>query len=214
MIFATGDSHAHHSFLDIEGVTVFPPYGFQSVTMHKVGRDKLEFLDLKQAGIPSDSTVIFLFGEVDCRCHVKRQIEEKGRTMEEVIDTLVDNYVDCIRKNQILLPQLTIILASVVPPVRRLEYEALNGPLNNGFPFVGTDAERSAFTRYMNNRLAQHAKANDWTFLDIHSEYADVDGMFRYELSDKCVHVGNRAGVRKALQLAAVDVGDALYVRT
>lgn len=195
MLVATGDSHAHHSFLNIEGIAVYPEYGFQGITMHKVGRDKLGFLNLKGAGIAGDSTVIFLFGEVDCRSHVKRQISEKGRSMDEVICTLVDEYVDCIRQNCALLPRLGVVLASVVPPVRRLEYEACN----EGYPFVGTDEERSAFTRYMNGRLAERSKENGWTYLDIYSEYADEAGMMRYDLSDKCVHIGDRSGVRKVL---------------
>ena len=51
---------------------------FGSKTMHSIGRDGLMALNLKNFGVSEGDVAVFVFGEVDARCHVGKQHVLKG----------------------------------------------------------------------------------------------------------------------------------------
>jgi hypothetical protein len=61
--------------------------------LHRVGRDGIPALmqqaQRKSHGTPErDDVLVLIAGEVDCRCHVHRQINEHGRPEETVLHDL------------------------------------------------------------------------------------------------------------------------------
>ena len=178
-IYFYGDSHGESSF---KGFSLPHECRIEkSCTMHRVGRDK-EIPNWKPCS-PRD-TLVFTFGEVDCRAHIGKQIE-LGRTEEEVIDTLTKDYIDTVRR----VSQCRVIIVAVIPPTARKDYE-VSVP-NGGFPFVSSDEERVRYTKSVNNHLYELCRQNSFIFFNPYDPYTREDGCLQRELSDGNVHVGD-----------------------
>jgi hypothetical protein len=159
--------------------------------MHRVGRDKM---------IPNwkpcsqRDTVVFAFGEVDCRAHIGKQIE-LGRTENEVIDTLTKEYIDTICS----VTNSRVIVVAVIPPTARKDYES--SVVNCGFPFVSSDEDRVRYTRSVNNHLFELCRKYNFIFFDPYEPYTREDGCLRRELSDGNVHIGDTRKVLESFKI-------------
>jgi len=180
MIYLYGDSHSRESFKGLP----FPHESRteNSVTMHRIGRDKV-IVNWKPCNVVD--TCIFVYGEVDCRAHIGKQIA-LGRTEEEVINTLTTEYIDTIKR----VTNCKVIVVSVIPPTTRREYEA-EVLIDPGFPFESSDEDRVRYTKLVNNRLCELCHQNNFIFFTPYAEYTREDGCLRRELSDGNVHVGD-----------------------
>jgi hypothetical protein len=176
-IYTFGDSHANFGWQSIPNVkiTTFGPR-----TMHTFGKERQNFA----AEVPPGSIVVFCFGEVDCRCHVK-----KHQPWHETIDRLVEDYLQAVAVNAAVDKETWIF--NVPPPPRK------KGAIEfSQFPFEGTDEERLAYANYMNDRL----RAGPFPFIDVYSRYADEQGFLRMDLSDGHVHITDDRFLREWLE--------------
>ena len=168
MIQTIGDSHCWNAWLKIPGVitnTMGP------MLMYSLGLSKPILVNK----IPKDDTVIFCWGEIDCRCHV-----HKFQPWKETIDKLVKNYLDAIRVNAEI--NKNILIFNVVPPPRKEGAQE-----NLAFPFLGSDEERLSYVKYMNKKLSE----SEFVFIDVYDKYADSDGFLNMEYSDNHVHIAD-----------------------
>ena len=179
MIYTFGDSHAAHSFRNIKEVITGPMTG---ITMHRVGRDGMIAKYCIHQNIKPHDTLIWCFGEIDVRCHIKKQ-EDLGREIDEIISELVEKYILTIIKNIEKTPCLMYIM-SIVPPIDKDKVIE-----NKDFPFIGTNQERANFTLKINQLLKKKCAEHNIKYFDIHSDYVDENGMLKFELSDKNVHI-------------------------
>lgn len=166
MIYTVGDSHCWHAWLKIPGVitnTMGP------MLMHSFGLSKSIIVN----NFPKEASVVFCWGEIDCRCHV-----HKYQPWQETIDILVKNYLDTIRLNSEINKK--ILIYNVVPPPHREKASE-----NAAFPFLGSDQERLSYVLYINKKL----KESEFTFIDVYDKYADKDGFLNMSLSDNHVHI-------------------------
>ena len=110
MIIITGDSHSFFNFknLDTPHINIQPG----SLTMHRVGRDK-EIVYFKDEYLSKDNIFMICYGEIDNRCHIHKQVLQ-GRHPDEIIKTLVKEYIETIRK--VITTYKAIIIVAVVPP--------------------------------------------------------------------------------------------------
>jgi len=131
-----------------------------------------------------------VYGEIDCRCHIQRQIDA-GRDEDQIIEELVTKYVAIVRKAASITGARAIILG-VIPPTEQAEYEHLNGPITHEFPFVGTDADRVRYTKKVNTLLEKMSSSNESTYLYLYpyGKYERENGTLKYEYSDNLVHLG------------------------
>lgn len=137
-----------------------------------------------------DDVVVLSYGEVDCRCHIQKQINT-GRNEDDVINELVDTYFQTIRNN---IPETRkIIIVGVIPPTKQYDFEKLHGPILHQFPFVGTDQDRVRYTWKVNKRLKEHSIAHNYIYFNPYAFYTRDDGTLKYELSDKNVHLGDNS---------------------
>lgn len=111
-IHVMGDSHCDE-FGHISNTCL---HWMGPVTMHRVGRDSLSVLNLKSFDVSDGDTAIFCFGEIDARCHIQKQVEKHNRSLEEVIATLTEKYIETIKKNRDLFNNLTCVVYCVTPP--------------------------------------------------------------------------------------------------
>ena len=145
MIYIYGDSHSNAGFSEL--ALANKNYSKSSITMFRIGRDNI-IINYNQDEVTSDDIVCLVYGEVDCRCHVQRQID-LGRNEDDIIFELVNNYFKTIKNN--IKSYKKIIVIGVIPQVNKsLFEEAFGGPITHDFPFVGTDEDRVRFTKKIN----------------------------------------------------------------
>lgn len=193
-----GDSHAHcccmglGSFFSAD-ITFYSNHEY-SKTMHRIGRDKHLINCDPQVIDKENDVVIILYGEVDCRCHIGRQVL-KGRDLAEIVNTLVGSYINTIIQYGF---RHTIVMA-VPPPVPRKDYEDRNGPITHHLPMVGNDEERLLYTIKVNEKLKSKCQEHNLHFVDPFDSYKRADGFMDYSKSDGNIHIGNNKEVLKIL---------------
>ncbi len=187
MLYIYGDSH---SFFSFKNLTI--PYETRhqfSITMFRVGRDNT-IINFNPAEHDSESIICVAYGEVDCRCHIRRQIK-LFRTEDSVIRELVTNYFRTLQNN--IKNVKKVIVVGVIPPTRRYDYESLNGPITHQFPFVGTDSDRVRYTLKVNALIERFCNMHGYIYFNPYAYYTRDDGTLKYEFSDKNVHLGDNS---------------------
>ena len=98
-LYTVGDSHCN-IFQKSKYITKVHWVG--GLTMHRIGRDLINFKSIDVCiiepvhySIPNDGIVLVSFGEIDVRNHIHKQVE-LGRDIQEICNTLVCNYIECI----------------------------------------------------------------------------------------------------------------------
>jgi hypothetical protein len=177
-IHTIGDSHSMFGWRNIPGVIVHhigPKLAFS------VGRDGLAIPP--EFGIQGGDTVVFSFGEIDCRCHIHKHVTPETSYME-IIDSIVSAYIGRILELSASLPGVRCCIYNVVPPVQRhMSAE------NKQYPFLGSDEERRSYTLYFNAALAAACVTHGFTFVDIYDAYATPEKYLNRAHSDGHVHI-------------------------
>lgn len=184
-IYFFGDSHVEKSFKNLHiSHHMLETY---SITMHRIGRDNIIPKFVNNFNSP-DSIFVICYGEVDCRCHIGRQILA-GREEDEIINTLALSYFNTIKNN--IHTYKKIIICGIIPPTRQHELEEVHGPITHEFPFVGTDIERIIYTNKLNKKLEELCTLEKYIFFNPYSFYKNSDDTLNFELSDTCGHIGH-----------------------
>lgn len=184
MIYIYGDSHACNSFdsLPLKHENCY----CSSITMFRIGRDNI-IINFNKDIIKSNDTIVLVYGEVDCRCHIHRQIN-LGHNEDSVINDLVNKYFQTIQNNTKDI-DVNIIIVGVIPPTRKEDYEFFNKKVNNEFPFIGTDEDRVRYTNKVNKLLEELSIQNKFIYFDPYDYYKNIDGTLNHELSDTFNHI-------------------------
>ncbi len=199
MIYIYGDSHAKFLFSRIQLPHVMN-YTV-GITMHRVGRDN-QIINFDTTFHEHDTTLCFVFGEIDCRHHIRRQIN-KGRDEDEIIQTLVGKYIDAVSDNIRLCKQVFII--GIVPTTSQSDFDQIHGIQDeSGFAFSGTEEDRIRFTQKMNDGLNTLCNKHGFTFLAPYDFYKGDDGCLIRKYSDSTVHIRNNTAFLKSFTEARV----------
>lgn len=184
MIHTFGDSHCMAGWEDCSNVE---HHHLGAILCHTFGTENLERCDISKYGIEDGDSVVFCFGEIDCRCHIKKHINRKN-TYHNIIDCIVLNYVEsiAININKCEANIKNICIYNIVPPVERH-----NTAENRRYPFVGTDEERKQYAIYFNECLKLKCDENKWLFVDVYNDYCDTNGFLNKQFSDDNVHIKN-----------------------
>ena len=192
-----GDSHAHLSFrnlqLDHRNLFQF------SRTMFRIGRDN-QIVNFIPNQISRDRIFCLAYGEVDVRGHVGKQVHY-GRHHENVCKELVNAYLLTIQRS--IIEYKAIVIVAISPPTASKDHEQCNihnegngGPI----PFIGTDSDRVIYRNRMNELLEEGCSKLGYVFFNPYDPYTREDGTLKYELSDKCIHVGQNAHILNEFQ--------------
>jgi hypothetical protein len=185
MIFTYGDSHANRNFLNAQINKQIIDKHQSSVTMFRIGRDNI-IINFDKNDHNDSSILCFNYGEVDCRCHIKRQIN-LGKNEDDIINDLVENYFITINNN--IKYYKKIIIVAIIPPTKKIELESIHGEITHEFPFVGTDDERVRYTEKMNNLLKIYCNKYNFVYFDPFYFYKRDDGTIKFELTDTIGHL-------------------------
>lgn len=197
-VYALGDSHSGTLHPWCESIN-FGAETIYSLTSGKIDNHFKVFQDQKM--LVKDGLWVFCFGEIDIRCHVHKQIHVKGRNEDEVLTSLVDGY---LKKINVLHNDIAVM--SVVPPCyydnRKSEVDA--DPASLIYQIVGSDEDRSRYTRKLNDYMEEQCVLMGIPYLDIYGLYKDERGMLPVDVSDGNVHILNRGKVGEFLK--AIDL--------
>lgn len=195
-----GDSHAYFCFSNASVPSVFAEnsvfcidqtdsascrpisiHYMGPVTMHRVGRDGLQALDIRNS-VQEGDTVVFVFGEIDVRCHIGKQRDEKERAQQDLIQELVQGYMKTIAENVSTYSSIDIVIMSPVPPMD-------TPPEKISLPIYGSLQDRVTVNNALCDELKYLCDVKGYYFLDIRPEFANFDGSLNWDLSDGIVHV-------------------------
>lgn len=181
-----GDSHS------INGWTQIIQHHLGAVLCYSFGKDKLNRCDIRNYNIKDGDTIVFCFGEIDCRCHIHKHIKDTI-TYQDIINDIIDNYFEAIELN-VSISQIkikNICVYNVVPPVQKY-----NTSENPDFPYLGTDEERKQYVLYFNKKIKEKCIEKKYIFFDIYDKYIDENGFLSKALSDGNVHISNGVHIR------------------
>ena len=147
------------------------------------GREKVE--EVLRMAVPPGAPVLFLFGEIDCRCHLLRQAEKQGRPSAALAEECADVYFDAVLELAGGRPVLFCSLPASTQ--KRLE------GAEEEFPTVGTCLDRNALIRAFHAHLAERCQAKGVAFVDFFDSLVDESGVpFCCFFRDK-IHLPQRA---------------------
>lgn len=189
-VIVFGDSHSKACFSRILRCRV---QWLGPVTMHRVGRDGMAFLDIRRHGVRPTDTTVFVFGEIDVRVHVARQRDERGRPVEAEVDRLARAYVAAVAANRAASPHARTLVAAAIPPSDTLSTA-------QKYPIYGPLSERVDITRRLNAAVREHAAGAGIGFLDLYTPFAGPDGSLDIKYSDYDHHI------HEDLQIIVEDV--------
>lgn len=178
-IHTIGDSHSRFGFRDIPNIQI---HDTSSKLCFSIGRDGI---NLKEYNINNGDTVIFCFGEIDCRCHVNKHITETNN-YKQIIDSIINNYFIKIKEAIYTYNNLKTVIYNVVPPVQKSKVRE-----NPTVPYLGTDEERKEYVLYFNSKLQEKCIEYNFIFFNIYHNYTDKNGFLNKSLSDGNVHINN-----------------------
>jgi hypothetical protein len=187
-IHTFGDSHARFGFDKIDNIQV---HDIGPVLCYSFGKEKLERLNIKNYPVKCEDTVIFCFGEIDCRCHIHKHVTPEN-PYTVIIDDIIENYIDAIHLNK----TSKVCVYNVVPPVSRY-----NTSENRQHPYLGTDDDRKNYVLYFNQKLKERCIEENFIFLDIYDKYTDANGFLNKKLSDGHVHISDDKYIREFIDL-------------
>lgn len=172
-----GDSHSHFLFSGVASAIVD---WIGPVTMFRISNDT-EIIERYLAN-NQFKYIILCFGEIDSRAHVNVQSVRQGKSINEIIIILVNNYIKKVVKLSYLANKLgkKIAICSVVPPLNCLN--------NSTIPFNSQINERSLIVNKINEELRIATKDKNIYYIDTHKYYSDLNSFGIQSYSDGNIH--------------------------
>lgn len=193
-IHIIGDSHTH-SFINLgylehnwateyQDKLILVPYQIHwmgPVTMHRIGRDGLSYFNIKDYNVQENDDLVFVFGEIDVRCHIGRIADKKSLKLDDVINDLANNYVKTIIKNREQFEKINCMVFNVLPPTKFYS--------NFYFPYYGSLEDRVLITNKLNLKLKELCYQFDLKFIDIYDLYTDSECKLNLLLANNDPHL-------------------------
>uniref|UniRef100_A0A6C0L920 Uncharacterized protein n=1 Tax=viral metagenome TaxID=1070528 RepID=A0A6C0L920_9ZZZZ len=189
VIHTFGDSHSFNGWGEI---TNLETHHLGPKLCFSIGRDGIIIKD--GYNVNNGDTVIFSFGEIDCRCHIHKHITET-KNYKEIIDSIVNNYFIQIQDAVNTFDNLRTVIYNVVPPIQKH-----NTNENKSYPYLGTDEERKSYVLYFNSKLKQTCIEYKFLFFDVYNKYIDSNGFLNKSFSDGNVHILNGVYIKQFVE--------------
>jgi len=175
------------------------------IIMLYFGKKKLDILNIRNYGVKDNDSVIFCFGEIDCRAHIHIYVNE-NISFQTIIDDIIENYFEAIKLNINGYKNIKVIIYNVVPPGDVSNMHTENDikryvlvKTKNHIPWKGSNNERMQYHLYFNKKLKEYCEKNHFIFMDIYDKYCDENGLLKKELSDGNVHIKNPVYIKDFL---------------
>jgi len=171
LVYAFGDSHTRCA----ERASGVLSVHLGPILLHRLGRPD-EAVRLLQPHWGGGDGIMVIAGEIDVRSHVGKQIEDRERTIEDIIDDLGDRAALCVDELQRAY-DVPVYFCAVIPPSRAHEDHP-------DFPRRGSLSQRAMWTLFLNAVLAARIR----TFYDPYAGFRE-HGILPEWYSDGSVHL-------------------------
>ncbi|MDX2170752.1 MAG: hypothetical protein SF182_27020 [Deltaproteobacteria bacterium] len=205
VLHVIGDSHVYNCFTPNASIGCRPnvllrsadvnpvpiPYAYQFThhlggrTLHHAGQPGALTAIAAEARVKDGDAVVWVFGEIDARCHIIKREREAGEPVDAVIETLVRNFVRGMLEVRHHYPRLRQVAFAPIPPLDNPDYESAT------LPVVGSIAERVAATRLLRAVLAERCARHAIDVLDASAPFETERGDLRWDMSDHFCHIGS-----------------------
>lgn len=191
-IFAVGDSHSRRCFEDhpyIADSRVLVGYNkLDGKTAFNLERHKKKLMRIIEP--LREKELIFCFGEVDVRLHIKYKHLQLGSPVEVLIQATAEKYVSYV--SQLRSQGFRVHVFNVVPTGDFLGPEADKWKQGLRYPFTASADERKYYTEQLNKAYHLYCKQLEVPFIDIYADLVDENGVRKQELVFDFAHLGNR----------------------
>jgi len=173
MIYVYGDSHSW-------GFKTVPQAAVNhtgSHTMYRIGRDGEQAFRTRHN---QRDVVVWVYGEIDCRCHISRIAQNSRHDEWDIIRPLVECYCEKMQ-TRMLRDGIIGVLACVMPPsdLGHTEYLPVYGPLQ----------QRIDNTQKVNTYMQQQCDQRGIKFLDYYQHFSTPEGSLDHNKSDGLLHI-------------------------
>jgi len=197
-VVAFGDSHVGN-FSEVCKTLAFGPE-----TMHRVGKGSIDN-HITQFTISGDLDHnflwIFCFGEIDVRCHIHKQITKYNRSLDSIVQQLIDEYL-----SKIITYNKNIAVCGVVPASKtENQQDKLIDTINSQYNFIGSDIERNLYAKTLNTYLEYSLNKKNIPYIDMYEKY-NIDGFLNSELAADLIHISHKKYINdKVSQLPIIN---------
>lgn len=157
------------------------------LTMHRIGRDGLAALlgmmPQMPPGAGPHTAWLFVFGEIDLRCHFGPQVHHHGRAIQDIISTVVEAYLNVLAAFQTGTRVAAVAVRGVVAPLPNEWHH------DDTYPIRATFEERRAWRLVLNEALKAGCLLRRFVYVPPPAWSERPDGTMRHEVSDTCIHV-------------------------
>ena len=207
MIHTIGDSHCKFGFEKINNINI---HWLGPKCCYSFGKNKLQYINIRDFGIQENDTIIFSLGEIDCRAHIYKFVTDEI-SFETIIDTIVENYFIAIKENIAQYNHLKTVIYNIVPPTDihnkniihtedELQKHVYIKHKDDFIPWKGPNDDRKKYHLYFNKKLQEYCQKNHFIFFDIYNKYTDENGYLDRKYSDGDIHINNPIYITEFLQ--------------
>jgi len=190
-IFAVGDSHSRRCFEDHEQIAdsrvLVGHNKLDGKTAYNLERHEKKLFRILSP--LHDKSLIFCFGEVDVRLHIKYKHQQQGTSIEQLIDKTAERYTSYVHRLRKAGHRIHIF--NVVPTGDFQGDEAEKWKRRLKHPFNTSFEERSSFTEQLNTAYQDYCRKYQIPFIDIYSYLVDEQGKRREDLIYDYAHINN-----------------------
>lgn len=138
---------------------------------------------MKSLPIRDNDVISFFLGEIDLRVAILRNSNLKGENPKEVLDKILEKYLECLYKIKNRYPNCEIVVLRTNPPIK-------DGFIKDDSLIFGTEKERFYLWSHFDNFFKYQTEFKYW---DCISGYCDEFGYLKSEfiISDRDQHINN-----------------------
>lgn len=190
-IFAVGDSHSRRCFEDHDTIAdsrVLAGHNkLDGKTAYNLERHEKKLLRILTP--LHGKALIFCFGEVDVRLHIKYKHQQWGTSVAQLIDKTAERYTTYVHELRKSGHQIHIF--NVVPTGDFLGEAAEKWKKGLKYPFNASFEERSSYTEQLNMAYQKYCHKYQIPFIDIYKYLVDDKGKRRDDLIFDYAHINN-----------------------
>lgn len=136
-------------------------------------------------GIKNGDFVVFVFGEIDVRNHIGKQID-LGRDEDEVVKSLAENYLQSIHEEASAFDSVTCAIRFVTPVS-----EKTRDPIRH--PAYGTKEYRVQLVNKLNGLLRDESPRYGVVYIDGYDEFVAENGFVSPVYCSDGIHLNKKA---------------------
>ncbi len=182
----TGNIHCAPEFVTyhLDGVLA---YSLNRYGTTNRGLEKIEWL-IKHGFLPKGCKVVAIFGEPDCRVHVKKQSKRQERPLEDIIDDIIKNYGKFLIKMKNKGYKI-YVWSPIASQKGNMEIDPV-------FKRYTSEIERNEILKIFETKMADFCKQNNFVFISILHDLLndDLTSKGEYYLPDG-VHLNDKGRV-------------------